>query len=249
MWSNDFWNTVITVIATLFVGAFGYWATVSVSRPRRLMQWHENLNADLLRVDGAVTVMSGTATLSEPRLLEIHIKNAGTRDLVVADFVNGDDSLIFDCGAPIVDVLLVKTNPSSTVAPDWQKVNSDLHVKPFFIVKGQSVKFRILTDGPTEKVKLKTAQILETQVRNQPIPDFTPPMTFKEKRAMFAVLGTCAILVIAVPIYLTKGMQGAYDQIDQLKRCRYWDVHDPERAKNVCPTPTMPSSTTFVPYH
>lgn len=241
--SNDFWNTAITVVVALAVGWLAAWATLRSVNPRRRLIWRESFNGTLLRASAtgtAISVTSGSTVLDEPRLIEIHLKNIGSRDIQASDFVCGDDSLIFDCGASIIDVVGIQTVPTTAVAPSWMHIGNDLHVKPSFMPKGQSTSFTILVDGPHVDARLKTAQILETPVGTGEIPDFKPKETIKQKLQLWAAIGGIALVVMGTPAcYIFMHGEVVNDNY-RLRQCRYWDVHDRERAKKDCPEPTKP---------
>ncbi|WP_405479369.1 hypothetical protein [Streptomyces sp. NBC_00009] len=136
--SSDFWNTVITVFVTVVAALLAAWATLRSVNPRRRLVWRQHVNSNLFRDAGAATAIGvsyGQSVVSEPRLVELLVKNAGRRDLQSSDFVNADNSLVFDFGVPVVAVLNSAVQPPTAAPSVTSHTGSELRIHPGLIAK------------------------------------------------------------------------------------------------------------------
>ncbi|MGW6158588.1 hypothetical protein ACWFRM_36530 [Streptomyces sp. NPDC055144] len=263
--SNDFWNTLIAVFVAVVAALLAAWATLRSVNPRRRLVWRQHVNSNLFRDAGAATAIGvsyGQSVVSEPRLVELLVKNAGRRDLQSSDFVNADNSLVFDFGVPVVAVLNSAVQPPTAAPSVTSHTGSELRIHPGLIAKGQVITFSVLVDGPERDVKPKVASILETPVKEGNQADFETAT-----RRLFRVGQVVLPVVVAILAgYLTisvsntlnetgemlrdntKSFQDASDAVKEashelthLRNCRYWDAHDPKRAKKECPEITAPA--------
>lgn len=263
--SNDFWNTVVTVLATVFVAILAAWATLRSVNPKRRLIWRQHVNASLLRgVDGAtaIGVSHGQNQLAEPRLVELLIKNSGRRDVQSSDFASVNDSLVFDLSVPVVSVLDARAKPPTAGIPVTSHTGTELRIHPRLIAKGHMLQLSILVDGAERDVDLKTATILETPVRRGRQGDFETTSRRLFRMGQMALPVLVAVTVIIVTIGVVNALNSASRQLERdtkilkegtetlkdagdvmtlLRKCRYWDVHDPERAKKECPDVVMPT--------
>ncbi|WP_200303480.1 hypothetical protein [Streptomyces adelaidensis] len=199
--------------------------------------------------------------MTEPRLVEILIKNSGRRDIQVSDFANAENSLIFDFGAPVISILDSRVEPSTSAPAVTSHAGSELRLHPGLIAKGQTVQLSVLVDGPEQDARLKVATILETPARrgNQLEFEKTSRRLFRASQIALPILVAIATVFVTTSVIRvlddtdralqrnTKGVEDASkavkeasDLLTLLRNCRYWDVYDPERAKKECPKVTVP---------
>ncbi|MFD8223936.1 hypothetical protein ACFV16_07160 [Streptomyces massasporeus] len=179
------------------------------------------------------------SALTEPQLVRIEFKNNGRRDIQASDFVNGDRSLVFDLQSPIVDILEAKVAPSTAAEPQVTFSGQELRIHPFFVKKRQVTTLSVLVDGPQATAVLSAAQLLETTVRRDY--DFSSP----ERRLVFrlgiGMLAALAITLIALGFQFKPSPAPNYTSPNQANACRYWDRHDPAKAKEFCPPVIAPT--------
>lgn len=228
--------------------------------------WRQHVNSNLFRDAGAATAIGvsyGQSVVSEPRLVELLVKNAGRRDLQSSDFVNADNSLVFDFGVPVVAVLNSTVQPPTSAPSVTSHTGSELRIHPGLIAKGQMMTFSVLVDGPEQDVKPKVASILETHVKEGSQADFetTTRRLFRIGQVVLPIAAAIMVGYITISVSNTlsetgdtlrdntKSVEDASDAVREashrltlLANCRYWDVHDPKRAKRECPEITAPVS-------
>jgi hypothetical protein len=262
--SNDFWNTLITAIVAIVVAVCAAWATLRSVNPRRRLIWRQHVNTTLLPdVNPAtgISVTHGQNAVAEPRLVELLIKNAGRRDVQGSDFVNAENSLVFDFGAPIVSVLGSRVEPATAAPCVTSHRESELRIHPGLISRGQTIHLTVLVDGADREAVLKLASILETPVKEGGQGDFEPTSKRLLMLSQIAVL-VAAMVAVVFAMYSAhkeidaiaeafrkdremmkkagQAVQEATDGLTLLRKCRYWDVHDPKRAKEECPEVEAP---------
>lgn len=227
--------------------------------------WRQHVNSNLFRDAGAATAIGvsyGQSAVSEPRLVELLVKNAGRRDLQSSDFVNADNSLVFDFGVPVVAVLNSAVQPPTAAPSVTSHTGSELRIHPGLIAKGQMITFSVLVDGPEQGVKPKVASILETPVKEGSQADFetTTRRLFRVGQVVLPIMAAILVGYITISVSSTlgetsdllrdnsKNVQDASDAVKEasreltlLRNCRYWDVYDPKRAKKECPKITAPA--------
>ncbi|MEV6133040.1 hypothetical protein AB0M05_40680 [Streptomyces violaceusniger] len=205
----------------------------------------------------------GQSAVGAPRLVELLIKNAGRRDVQSSDFANAENSLVFDFGVPVVSVLESRAQPVTAAPATTSQSGSELRIHPGLISKGQVLQLSVLVDGAEHDVVLKVASILETPVKGGGQSDFEPA-----SKRLFRIgqIVMPAVLAAAVMFVLyssseavssasealekdqeymrsaEKAVEDASDGLTLLRNCRYWDLHDPKRAKKECPEIEAPAS-------
>ncbi|WP_406726629.1 hypothetical protein WJ438_20990 [Streptomyces sp. GD-15H] len=233
--SNDFWNTSIGAVVGITVGALGCWAALRSNNPKRRIAWDERSNQSLVpeTSSGApspITIThaaSATGPLTEARLIELKLRNAGRRDIVQGDFTLDDDSLIFDFSVPIEGVVDVTTKPDSAPRPDYAISGTELKIKRCPIQKGQELTYSVLVNGSEQAVKVKAAALLNTPVKRE-------DKKAREKRRLLIFGAVNLIFAVVTTIYAFT--QPTKSELrEHFQACRYWDAHDPARAKKECP--------------
>ncbi|MEV5415143.1 hypothetical protein [Streptomyces albogriseolus] len=234
--SNDFWNTLIGAFIGLTVGALGAWAAIRSNNPKKSISWEEHSNQSLVPTTSSgapypVTVSLGGSSwpLTEARLVELKIRNTGRRDVSADDFTLDDDSLVFDFGAHIAAVLDVAAAPPSAPRPSIDLAGSELKIKKSPILKGQELSLSVLVNGPAQPVSVKTQAILNTPVR---------PLNSSRKFKYRLIIGGLVVAAAWLNFVWFTQIQpefSAQSKYRHIQDCRYWDVHDPARAKKECP--------------
>ncbi|MEV8312539.1 hypothetical protein AB0Q95_00060 [Streptomyces sp. NPDC059900] len=209
-----------------------------------------------------VSVSHGQAVLTEPRLVELLLRNSGRRDVQSSDFVNGADSLVFDFGVPVISVLDSRTQPSTSAIPQLSYSGNELQIHPGLIAKGQTLELAVLVDGGKRDVDVKFATILETPVKRGDQGDFETTSTrlFRFANVAGPIIGVAAMIALTISSIIalenssdlirrdrdlmeesSAELRKASDNLDLLRKCRYWDLRDPERAKKECPRVLKPN--------
>ncbi|WP_406726628.1 hypothetical protein WJ438_20985 [Streptomyces sp. GD-15H] len=166
--SNDFWNTVITVVAALVVGAGAAWATLAAARPKRKLLWGDVENLRLIasrQAAASIEILHGGVSLQNPRVVRLTLKNSGRRDIVAADFASGDNSLVFNFHNTILSIISTDVEPNSAPEPALSSIGSNLCIQPGLIKSGQKVSISVLVDGDRKPVDCTAAHIVETPVK------------------------------------------------------------------------------------
>lgn len=174
LWSDDFWNTVITALIAVAVGIASIWAALYVANPRRGIVWEEVRSAEFWATDAprSVEVKHNGDTVRFPALVDIRVKNVGRRDVEPGMFSAGDDSLIFDLKAPIIEVVDSSPMPSTGGVGATSKNGSRLRVHPFLLSRGHSVTYSVLVDLESpyhsgfRRTECTTAQITHNPIRS-----------------------------------------------------------------------------------
>ncbi|WP_307622438.1 hypothetical protein [Streptomyces sp. V3I7] len=235
--SNDFWNTVITVLVAALFGGLAVWGTLYAAKPRRHLLWIEASNSPLLDPNThshSFDVNYDGASIARPRLVTLILKNTGKRDVREQDFTSGDDSLVFDFKTPVVSVLSVQANPTSAPAPRTTITGNKVAVNKGLFKTGQSAEFLVLVDGGKHDVECASAHLLETPVDPIDSRDGLFPVWRRPNFRLFAafLLGVPAagltigsVLVFLGPEFLdSKNMScelfGVHIQTEQVDGCK-----------------------------
>ncbi|MFG2309646.1 hypothetical protein ACGFS9_13370 [Streptomyces sp. NPDC048566] len=262
--SNDFWNTAIGVVVAVALAAVATWATLRSAHPRRGLVWRQHVNTALLsHVDPAsgIGVSFGSRALREPRLVELLVKNSGRRDVRSEDFTRAEQSLVFDFTVPVVSVLEARVQPDTAPPAVVSHRGSLLGIHPGLMSRGQIVRLSVLVDGAEHEARLATAALVDTPVAKGGQSDFEPA---GRRLARLAVLAAFVVLAAGTgysfhaagaaarsaadalrrdQAYLrtaAESVQRTGETLTLLQNCRYWDLHDPERARSRCPEIVTP---------
>ncbi|MET9964452.1 hypothetical protein ABZZ80_00625 [Streptomyces sp. NPDC006356] len=157
--SGTFWTIAIGALATLLGGAVGAWLTNRYSNPKRELHYAWLKNVSLLHTDAGnpnpLSVHHGASVLANPRIVDVLLRNSGKQPITASSF-HGGNSIELDLDATIIDVLTVKSMPSTTMAPNYTHSGSVLSVPPSLLVGGQAVTFSVVVDGPAENLALRS---------------------------------------------------------------------------------------------
>ncbi|MDF3141789.1 MULTISPECIES: hypothetical protein [unclassified Streptomyces] len=166
--SNEMWSALISALIAVMMGLAALWGALYVAKPKRRLLWVEALNAPLLSdtsASSSVHVSTGTAVLTNPRVVQLGLKNGGRRDIVQSDFASDNDSLCFDFHAPIVQVMSTQVEPGTAPTPTTRVDGTKLYVHKGLIKSSQVIRFSILVDGDNEDVTCENAHIVETKTK------------------------------------------------------------------------------------
>ncbi|QIQ04489.1 hypothetical protein [Streptomyces liangshanensis] len=164
--SDDFWSAIIGGGITTIVGLLALWGALYAANPRRGFIWQEVRNVSLLRDSvNSVSVSHDGNPISEPRLVDLAIRNNGKRDIEASMFSNSTNSLIFDFKLPIIGVVDSTAHPAHSGVPTTSVAGTLLHVHPFLISRGHTITFSVLLDGPQEKTEISSSQIAQNPAR------------------------------------------------------------------------------------
>jgi hypothetical protein len=201
--SNDFWNTVITVVATLVVGGVAVWATLAAAKPKRRLLWGEVENFRLIvsrQAAASIEIIHDGVPLQNPRVVRLTLKNSGRRDIVSTDFASGDSSLVFDFHNTILSTISTDVEPSSAPEPLLSTIGGNLIIRPGLIKSGQKVSISVLVDGDRKTVDCTAAHIVETPV--EPVKTPTDFETFWRRHetlwSSFAINATIGIVALTI---------------------------------------------------
>ncbi|MFG2272090.1 hypothetical protein ACGFNY_20305 [Streptomyces chartreusis] len=233
--SNDFWNTLVSALLGIAVGVASVLATLKAQNPKRRIVWEVHSNQSLVptTTSGAPSVtishVHSTGPLTEARLVELKLRNAGRKDVIPGDFTLGNESLVFDFGVPVAALLDVATDPPSAPQPNIIISGNELKVASSPILRGQELSYSVLINGPEKKVKIKTAAILNTPPR-EGNPARRELLKYTIPAVIAAVAGLLATLVLD-----SQREKAEDDRYNHIRACRYWDANEPTRAQADCP--------------
>ncbi|MBQ0890467.1 hypothetical protein KBZ94_37040 [Streptomyces sp. RM72] len=220
----------IGALAGIFVGLSTSWIAHRSGNPKRRLTWVQRLNVSVLRVEGSssVTVTHATGPVPEARVAEITISNEGKKDVHPEDFTLGNDSLIFDFSVPVVEVLAKESDPPTAPIPETEIDGSKLKISKAPIARAQSISYTLLLNGPKENVRLLTQSLRDTPVRTANL------SARRWRRWGLAVVVTFAASALSA-YALSLVLPGGDSIYDKYNNCRYWDLHDPQKAADKCP--------------
>ncbi|MFB8083897.1 hypothetical protein [Streptomyces sp. NPDC055992] len=171
--SDTFW-TAASVIAAVAVGLGAIWATLRAARPKlRLLFWVCSdtplLNTSGNDIAGTLTVLHNSVVLTEPRVVEVQLINAGRHDIAASMFHDGDP-VCLDLGICIVALLEVSTTSATHRPPAVEVTGNTLTIAPSLLARQQAVTFSLLVDGPSPELScLASLTDVDVQpVRQQP---------------------------------------------------------------------------------
>lgn len=128
--------------ATSLLGVFVTVLVSALSRPRSRLTIAID-ESPLVAMDSPSIVLEHAGQrISQPRLLEIAIRNAGRRPVSSADFQRGEPLRIL-LGAPVVALLDISSKGHHAVRASSESVE----VGPTLILPGQQINLTVLTDG------------------------------------------------------------------------------------------------------
>ncbi|MGN9819371.1 hypothetical protein ACTMUQ_28985 [Streptomyces sp. SD11] len=172
--SATFWTILIGAMATLIGAALGAWLTNKYSNPKREIHFAWIQNVSLLDTStgsgsAPLSVSHGTTVLAKPRIIDVTLHNAGKQAITASSFHAGRPIEI-DLDATIIDVLNVKTSPSTSIMPSWVISGNVLEVPPCLLTGGQIVDFSILADGDSGNpiVRSPLTDITPVEVKERP---------------------------------------------------------------------------------
>lgn len=189
--SGTFWAAAAVFVA-LGVGIGAIWATLRANHPmRRLHYWmgdtrllqpHESLNGSLeIRRNGTV--------LRDPRLVRVHLTNPSSRDIGSGAF-DQSAPIRADIGVPILELLDVESQPTTSAAPEATVAGTELRVGPGRIGHGESVTYLLLADGePTYSCQ---HSLIDVTVQNK------PPLVAASPQAVMVVLVALALIAVLI---------------------------------------------------
>ncbi|MFC8350765.1 hypothetical protein [Streptomyces sp. NPDC057280] len=175
--SGSWWQFIITVLASLLVGAVGAWAAMRSANPQRKIHWWVQSNTALFdrpAGDGdLLNVSLGSTRLSSPRIVELVISNSGERDVTASMFHEGEP-IKFDFEHAVAAVLDVATDPDGTLLPQietWQTLipgtggrhRGGLVIKPALLRRGQTVTVTVLVDGEERPVRCVQFPLIDVE--------------------------------------------------------------------------------------
>lgn len=198
--SGTFWTVFVGAVVAVAVGIFAAYANYRTVNPRRLFTYCPRKNTSLLnassQVSGAVSVTHGAIQLTNPRVVEIEIKNEGRLAVTAQDF-HGGDSVEFEVGAPIVALLESDTVPSHSRVPNHSFSGSVLKIEPSLLSSKQSASFTLLIDGPRAELQCRSSLI------NVPVKGIRPEDPPSIAQARYARRALRASIVIAAACTFT----------------------------------------------
>nr|WSW47029.1 hypothetical protein OG296_30210 [Streptomyces sp. NBC_01001] len=242
LWSNDFWNTFLTVLAAVMVGGGAIWAALYAVNPKKRLIWRNDVNEAIIP-DGVSTlsVLHAATPVGEPRLVDLQVKNNGRRDIEPGWFSHDTDALIFDLGTTIVHLVDVSTFPSSTIAPGVTYSGSKLHLHKSLIAKDQRIKIVALVDGPEGEVKCHAAGLLNVKVPVKPSGEMSFRTTSARMRGQAAFYAPLvATIAVAFVFSQLDKKDKRREQDERIASCLYLSEHDPGAARKACPAPKKP---------
>ncbi|WP_274559107.1 hypothetical protein [Streptomyces spiramyceticus] len=155
-----FWTITVAAIATLLGGGLGgAWLTNKYANPKRKLQYAWLKNVSLLNTAQSATstlhVQHGGNALRNPRLVDVMLQNPGKKAITASSFHNGD-SIKIDLAANVLEVLEIKTQPTTAIAPPVSINGKFVEIAPCLISGGQYVTYSVLVDGDARNPSLRS---------------------------------------------------------------------------------------------
>ncbi|WP_351233830.1 hypothetical protein [Streptomyces sp. NPDC002133] len=173
--SGSFWQFGITIFVAMALGALGAFATLRANNPKRRLVYRTLANTSLFTAShsqtGALAVTHGTTPVSRPRVVELELRNAGRRDITVAQF-HRSDPIKCDLGADIVAVLDVSTGPAGSTPPSVAvdpASRAGLLIGPCLLARKQVVQISVLVDGPQSDVEYLSVPLIDVDRRKEEV--------------------------------------------------------------------------------
>ncbi|MFF1732013.1 hypothetical protein [Streptomyces sp. NPDC058247] len=180
-------------IAAALIGAAATFGVVYLQIRRLRVRWEETGNTALLSTnDSSITVTHSGAVLSNPRVVEVTLKNPNRRDILDNHYLNGQ-SLVFDLGAPIVGLLSRESTPATRV-PTAAVVNgTQLEIGPGALSAGQICTYKLLVDGQKKDVKLLLEPFTGAKLKD----GLVPPL-LRNQQFLLQIGTTLVSLIVAL---------------------------------------------------
>ncbi|MGW8887598.1 hypothetical protein [Streptomyces sp. NPDC055749] len=233
------------MLAAVLLGGGAIWATLYAVNPKKRLIWRNDVNEAIIP-DGVSTlsVLHAATPVSDPRLVDLQVKNNGRRDIEPAWFSHDTDALIFDLGTSIVDLVDVSTVPSSTITPAVSYAGSKVHLHRSLIAKDQRIKIVALVDGPEGEVACHAAGLLNVKVPSKPSGgmSFRSPAARAWNRATYVLPAVLSAAGLVVSLQLDKAQEADVrrERDERVALCLYLSEHDSAKARKDCPAPKKP---------
>ncbi|MFJ8346048.1 hypothetical protein ACIQ9J_06700 [Streptomyces sp. NPDC094153] len=156
--SGAFWTIVVGAVATLVGGVVGAYFNNRFVNPKRELQYQWWKNTSLLETSdpsgSSLRVQHGTTTLTEPRVIDVLLRNVGKKEITASDFHLGKPIEI-SLDSTIIEVKSVTTEPPTSVVPSVgvSHTNKELLISPCLLVGRQEVFISVVADGPGDERK------------------------------------------------------------------------------------------------
>ncbi|MFM9634517.1 hypothetical protein ACKI10_44055 [Streptomyces galilaeus] len=156
---TTFLTISVGLLTAVLGAAVGAWLTNKYNNPKQELKYAWVKNVSLLNASGdgptALTVAHGGNTLTHPRIVDIRLRNQGTKPITQASF-HADMPIQVDLDAAIIDVLSVKSVPSTAIAPRYYLTEGQLMIEPSLLKPNQTVVFSMLVDGAADNLKFQS---------------------------------------------------------------------------------------------
>ncbi|GGW30772.1 hypothetical protein GCM10010503_02980 [Streptomyces lucensis JCM 4490] len=174
--SATFWTVFVGAVTTLVGAVVGAWLSHRYSNPKQQLEFQWRKNTALLEAASgasALAVSHSGSALTEPRIIDFFIRNAGKKD-ITADSFHGGASIEVKLDSKIIEVKGVDNAPDTSAAPSWSISPSQdrLLIAPSLLVGRQEVSFSVIVDGPGDESKFRfIAPLSGVSPRNVPTTD------------------------------------------------------------------------------
>ncbi len=144
----------VGLVVGIILGVAGTWATARGRRePRRQLTYGCNV-IPLWPTTHEVTgleIRRGGDVYKEPHIVDVVLIVRGNVDIERVQF-DGNQPLLIDLGADVVDILKIESNPEGVMVPPIAKSGTGITIGPSFLSRRHELFVSVLVDG---KVSLR----------------------------------------------------------------------------------------------
>ncbi|MEU0190133.1 hypothetical protein ABZ250_09790 [Streptomyces afghaniensis] len=197
--SGTFWSISVGAVVAAGAAVLGAWATLRAATSKGRLTYCLRKNIALLNADDQIpislSVVHGSTSVQNPRLVEIQVRNEGRRDIVAGDF-HGAIPIKFNLGAPVVALLGIDRHPEVAPEPDVTHEETFLKINPSLIPRGQLVSFSVLIDKEEEVDVEVEAALVDVRVGKRHVTEEAAVSREKYSWTLFA----CCILFVLLAL-------------------------------------------------
>lgn len=231
--SGTFWTVAVGAAASILSAAFGAWMANRYNNPKHRLEFQWYKNTSLLEAasgSGALTVQHGGTALTEPRVIDVSIRNNGKKEITASTF-HANQPIEISLDSKIIEVKDIQNEPPTSTPPNWSisPGGDKLLISPSLLVAKQQFKISVVADGPGDESKFRFIAPLIGIEPEQVLRYDHEKSTQRTKKLMNTALCLCAGTMVMAAI----GLAIVSNQSQDLLR-DYDRVFDNRQDLSVC---------------